>query len=272
MFSSQLVNHWFYNLINNKPNNEILLLVLPNLNNYKKKLKESLLKLQVKNYELITIDSITSINKLENNQNTIILGLPRMNINLLNNLQHCVLYSSWEDSYKSFLSNEHIDYIKKFTKKESIAKSNRYMYCYEQRDPMTLLNPLNRFLISDYIIDSSIYSSRNIPFDFITQIFPHMYIHKYDGKRYIDDWKYLISKDISYLSKSNILTARLAIVIYKVTTFKFDDSSTRIGNYYREKLGVKSKTIRLPQNVYHIPDNTTKAYDLNVSNLTSSYP
>ena len=72
MFHIELVNHWFYNLINNNVNDELLLLVLPSFNYSKNKLKDSLEKL-TKNYELVEISSIKSINELEKNNDSILI-------------------------------------------------------------------------------------------------------------------------------------------------------------------------------------------------------
>lgn len=262
MFSSELVNHWFYNLINNKINDEILLLVLPCSNYQREGFKDSFDKLQTKNYELIEISSIESINELEKNKNIIILGHPRMNIDLLNNLRRCVLHASWEGAYKLFLSDEHIEVIRKSSIRKSILEKNSYLYFFKQREPIRLLNSFSRRQISDYIFYSSIYSRKDIPFYFIATLLPDKFMHKYEGEQYSSDWEEIIYKDIFYLSQSHILTSRLAILIYKVTTLQLDDSTTRIGRYYRQQLGVKSKTVRLPQKIYMIPENITKAYDL----------
>jgi hypothetical protein len=262
MFSSKLVNHWFYNLINHKVNDEILLLVLPSDKYHREKLKNSFSNLQTKNYELIEIESITSINKIENNKNTIILGQPRMNIDLLNNLQNCVLHSSWEGSYQFFLSDKHIEDIKRCSVKKPITGITRYTYFYEPRNPISLLHPLNVDLLEYTILELSMYTPQTRPFDFIRQIFSSSYIYKEKDKRYSCDWENLIIQDIFYLSKSHILTARLAMLIYKISIFKLDDSNTKIGNFYRIKLGLKSKTVRLPQDIYRMPGHTTKAYDL----------
>jgi hypothetical protein len=56
-----------------------------------------------------------------------------------------------------------------------------------------------------------------------------------------------------------ILTSRLAITIYKATTLKLTDTTTKIGTFYRKELGIRSKTIQLP-NIK--PIQRVKAYDL----------
>ena len=261
MFHIELVNHWFYNLINNNVNDELLLLVLPSFNDSKNKLKDSLEKL-TKNYELVEISSIKSINELEKNKNIILLGYPMMNIYLLNNMEHSVLYISLIYLNQYFLSDKHIEDIEKSSMKKFVYERDRYLYFYEQREPIALLNTLSRKEISNSVIAPLLYSQKEIPFYFIQTIFPYPFISKDKDKHYGIDWETIINIDIFYLLKSHILTARLAILIYKVTTLKLDDSTTRIGIYYRQKLGVKSKTTRLPQNIYEIPGHTAKAYDL----------
>ena len=65
------------------------------------------------------------------------------------------------------------------------------------------------------------------------------------------------------LIESKILTARLSQFIYKVSTFKFYDSKTKIGKYYSSELGTKSYSKRIAPYKFR----TTKVYDLNKTEL-----
>jgi len=60
-----------------------------------------------------------------------------------------------------------------------------------------------------------------------------------------------------YLTAKKILTARLAIVIYKIATLQFYDSDTKIGKFYRYNLGIRSKAYKVYNN------KIVKVYNLN---------
>jgi hypothetical protein len=92
-------------------------------------------------------------------------------------------------------------------------------------------------------------------------VFSHNKLIQSDPTILYPRWKELIENDILILSTFKILTSRLAVTLYKMCTFKFYDSNTTIGNYYRKTIGVKSKTIQLPPNTK--PIQKVKAYDLN---------
>jgi len=255
-------NYWFNNLIKNKINTEILLLILPlNLktNNIKrKKFEDRFSKLKMTNYKLIDIHYIKSFNEVEKDKNIIILGHPMMNVELLNNLQHNILCISLLHTYKYFLSDNHIENIGNISTITLEDSEDNYLNFYKQRDPTILLKKLPN--IFDYIFGLSLPQEQ--AFNFISRILPGQFNYKYRGRIYYSTWEHIIEADIYYLQRSHILTARLAILIYKLTTYKFDDSHTKIGIYYKQKLGVKSKTVRLPQKMYRIPELTVKAYDL----------
>lgn len=74
------------------------------------------------------------------------------------------------------------------------------------------------------------------------------YKEKYDLK------KEIISKDLDLLIEKKLLTARFSYIFYIILNqrYTFKPSKTKVGIYYREKLGRKSKTI-----------NSLKVYDLN---------
>ncbi|QOY55695.1 hypothetical protein HUE87_05580 [Candidatus Sulfurimonas marisnigri] len=84
----------------------------------------------------------------------------------------------------------------------------------------------------------------------------------------IQMWEKEIDEEIHILLSHNILTSQLAIAIYKACTLQFKDSNTKIGRYYYSHLGVRSKTMQLP-NIYNAkykkPRRLAKAYDLNKS-------
>ena len=87
-----------------------------------------------------------------------------------------------------------------------------------------------------------------------------------------DEYAYWqIQNDQMVLKKENILTTRLSKTIYKSSTFNFMANDRIIGDYYRDIIGIKSKTKRIPI-YYKIKNGKTvkeslRAYDLNESPL-----
>ena len=63
-------------------------------------------------------------------------------------------------------------------------------------------------------------------------------------------WKNIIKAEVYILRLYNILTSQLAVAIYRASTLQFSASTTKIGIFYRKNLGIKSKTIHLP-NIYN---------------------
>lgn len=66
--------------------------------------------------------------------------------------------------------------------------------------------------------------------------------------------KEIITKDLNLLIEEKLLTGRLSYVFYIISNQKYyiKPSKTKVGIYYREKIGIKSKTI-----------NRRRFYDLN---------
>ena len=79
---------------------------------------------------------------------------------------------------------------------------------------------------------------------------------------YIPYWKKDIEDDFILLYSEKILTARLAVAIYKSSTLEFNASNKKIGIYFNKNLGIKSKTIKLGKRKQ---PNTLKAYKLKES-------
>jgi hypothetical protein len=74
-----------------------------------------------------------------------------------------------------------------------------------------------------------------------------------------------IKKDLMFLEETNILTSRLAIVIYKICTFT-DEKDKNIGNFYARRLGVISK--KKSNKLYDID---SKCYELNKSSIFKDF-
>lgn len=60
----------------------------------------------------------------------------------------------------------------------------------------------------------------------------------------IKELRNLINEDVRLLNFKNILTSRLAIVLYRLYFFDLDTKATSIGYFFKEHLGVKSESFK----------------------------
>ena len=264
----ELIYHWFYNLLNNKINEEILYLKLNNhlglkYINYTNKIIKNISSLGVENLKLIDLHtvedkSISLIIEKYNIKNTNIVIIDTTNIKiqlLLKNLKHNILYPLNELNRKKIVDkllsfDEFIKESKKQYLKPDIDTIYSYVYYYKQRDPIEIIKQINYSNVKNYV------------FSFKSKFLPNNCY--YDKFNITLDCKTILTNDIYYLLEKHILTSRLGILIYRIGTLEFDTSTTKIGKYYRQKLGIKSKTVRPAKryNTYNIPNLTLKAYDL----------
>lgn len=261
--------HWFNNIINNKVNDEILLIVFDGPPQKRstliKKFKNSL-KLDSKTYyykvfDINEIDSIDKIEKTDDNTNILLLGNPFMEINQILNLNSKVLLSIYSNllEWNFFqtknrdlqLTEENIRTIINFKSEPKINETERYENYIEKRDPFKIINSNNYNTIY-----KSIFS---VFLQLKTTIFREMEILQSNRTTFYSFWMKQIEQDIFILLNHKILTSRLAVAIYKTSTLKFFDSTTKIGLFYHDKLGIKAKTTQLP-NIK--PIEKVKAYNL----------
>jgi len=81
------------------------------------------------------------------------------------------------------------------------------------------------------------------------------------------DFKNILNSDISLLKQYDILTSRLAVIVYRIANLKPYASTTECGRYFREKVGSKSKAFSFNQYKAWGSRYAFRAYDLNVNDI-----
>lgn len=114
--------------------------------------------------------------------------------------------------------------------------ANESLFVIKKEDPLKIIHDYSVYQISDYILfyfqqDLSAYSLQiNI------NVF-HLKLFK----------AYEMKNDLNVLKKEKVLTARLAKIIYRISTLDFEISDTKIGLFYKNEFGISSKTKRLKE-------------------------
>lgn len=261
--SIPLLQKWFYNLVHDIHNEEILLLIYHHDTKYIFFIKEIILKIKKLEpkgkYEILNFLNIASINQIQNNKNIILLSNLFNSINKLEDCKHKILYFN--------INKEINNSILTFTKKtfNNINSTPNYQYY----NYISSENPINLIKQEYSVIKNLIFRL------FENNNFNDIELLKSD--RSVDNriWKEQIKEEIYLLTLHNILTSKLAIAIYKISTFKFSENNKNIGIFYSKELGIKSKTMHIP-NIYggkkQMISTKTKAYNLknspNVDNIT----
>ncbi|WP_373002008.1 hypothetical protein [Sulfurimonas sp.] len=83
--------------------------------------------------------------------------------------------------------------------------------------------------------------------------------NKTDSMKKLHD---IIEEDLDLLKFKKILTSRLSIILYRLFFFDLDAKATSIGYYYKEKLGVQSKSYKFN----NLNNNTAGFYFKNLVN------
>lgn len=172
--------------------------------------------------------------------------------------------------YLSFLNKKSLEYYSTI----DILEKDRFNIYLEKQDSISLIN-------SDYEIFFKylFYKLFDLtqPFsNFFDFIMKDTKYEKYLGNKTL--LNKMILFEVSLLKEKRILTATLAMLIYRITTLDLKENKTNIGNYYRNKLGIESKNL---YNLNKLLENfdskdieeflkQAKVYDLNKSEIILS--
>ncbi|QOY51365.1 hypothetical protein [Candidatus Sulfurimonas baltica] len=268
---SSLVKEWFKNLLEGNINNEILL-----LKNVTENVSEMLTFLLKKyncprnKYKIANaLEYISTFHK--DKDLNIILILP-MNKNSLfidnmNLLNRSLLFIPNQNEFYAKIE----DYVDLSMMQNSsqieILEKERYLYYIEKIDPLHLIKNRTKTEIIAYlkfVIDEGL-----IPW-FLTESYSVL-IDKSNFK--IGSLFNSIQSDLEMLNSTQVLTSRLAIIIYRVAMLSPESTTTEVGRYFHKKIGSKSKTYnyKLLHKRYNLDSgvvdkelgsNNFKAYDL----------
>lgn len=245
-YTSQLIT-WLNNLKQNKLNDEILCIFLEikkvdNFENFLSKriniLKDTFTKNNINSssYEIFDSQNFDNLSKIKSDLNNIIIcniGMDILKINDCNSKLICVLFNDLITKKPDFQSNIEYIYINKqeplFLLKEHSIKSEKE-------------NNIAQNYSKAYYNYNTIYNMIFLAFKYYGNIKSFKSDNLLASKFFVKELEY----DIDVLCYRNILTSKLAIALYKITTLKFNDSNTKIGTYYKKNLGITSKTTQLP--------------------------
>ena len=244
-----LLQYWLLNLKKNINNEEILLITFRNISLEKSfslfsELQDIITSLYIiKTEQIINLIDIEHINQIDDSKNIVLINMHSNNINKLENCSKKILHIKFSlyniRQLNSLLNIQNFKLLDKL----QIEQNLNYVFYIEKRDPFIMMKQNSSSIIN--LINSFNYqilkSNKIIP-----------------DRLWIDK----ITEEIHILRLHNILTSQLAVAIYRASTLHFNDSTTKIGIFYRKNLGVKSKTIHLPD-IYNRKSNIKiKGYNL----------
>lgn len=251
-----LIISWINNMMKNQINDEILMLLCKTDFN-KTDLVEKLnmeVSIYSPNYEILDIRDLTSINEIDRNcikTNTIILTNSQMEADKFIDCNSILLFFEFKIFKQLLLAREK----NRSEEKPTINIENRYIHYLEKRDPIKLISQYNAESIRNQILsfwDKCIFHPK---YSLLQRDIYEFTKYNHNAHLIYELQDY----DIRLLVNEKILTSQLAIVIYKSSTLRFDDSDTKIGNYYRKKFGIQSKATHIPLSE---PAKKVKAYHL----------
>ena len=221
------VYSWLARLQENQINSDVLLLVFKGyfrndkninikLNTVKEKITKELTAQKIFHYEILEIENIAS---LKVDTSTILIGYEGMDRKLLQDIDFQIRFCYCRNfNRKTLLPTVH----KETTQDKDIDNS---LCIIKKRNPVEIISDCNIIELEDYLY--SLFARKNITIFYPTVCEP---------------W---IRNDIKVLSTKKVLTARLAKIIYAVSTLNFNVSDTKIGLFYKNVFGTKSKPMRL---------------------------
>ena len=262
-----LIIEWFKHIYFNDKNDTILLLSIGY--DFKEKLQIKLNQyFATANYNIKLVESLYGYNIKDNNVIFLTKNKDEKNMIIFDLISKGESFLYIPDDH-SFYQN--IDsFLDMITLQNSqavqIQNNERFKYYLETIEPYNMVkylkNDLNLFVkyrmkILTLLLDSN---ANNI----VINLLANNTTYSYNAKNF----RMSLHDDISLLDDKKILTSRLAIFLYRLATFRLNTNITRIGRYFHDKSGNKSKVFNLKSDGVMLPDlkyKSFKAYDLNVN-------
>ena len=246
-----IVGNWFNNINEGKTNDEILLLIGLN-NDTEINIRADLTSISEKQYtdKFFTIEPLRNLIGLENiyRQNIILYSTNSLNFEILANTNRRIICIVLDTDINPYITidwrfNELILNSYKYKVRQKLDVYHDYLFYIKKRNPIEVINQ-NTESIKNLL--SFFLDKRHLSFKNSSRIFFRGY-------------HFDINKDIDYFDEKAILTSRLAIIIYKLSTLS-DISDRIIGDYYTTKFGMSST-----KKTYKRFCINSKCYDLNKS-------
>lgn len=275
-----LVQQWFYNVQSGKTNDCILILEYRENENFDVQIRQIFKKNGLENLQY-SVSNATNIDHsiVSKPSNNLIIAIPFFT-NILNLLNHSKLQG------KSFLyvpRGEATDFYSKMEQHiltedtvqiSDIPINKRYYYYIEKIDPLELIQTRTTEEISNFL-RFMIEQRRQLWMQYISSPNLHFLSVLLEGTVFnkvtfqIGSLFDNLNNDIQMLKKGNILTSRLATIIYRVALLDAAATTVKAGKYFHEKTGSKSKMFKKNHSkikLLHIElaSKDFKAYDLTV--------
>jgi hypothetical protein len=172
--------------------------------------------------------------------------------------------------YLSFLDEKKLEYYSTI----DISEKDRLNIYLEKQDPLFLINSDHK-IFHEYLF-FKLFNLKQPFSKFLDFIIKDTKYERYLGNETL--LNKMILFETTLLKERNILTATLAMLVYRITTLDLKADKTNIGNYYRKKLGTESKNL---YNLNKLLENfdskdiieflkQAKVYDLNKSKIILS--
>ena len=172
--------------------------------------------------------------------------------------------------YLYFLDKDSLEYYSTI----NIFEKDRLNIYLEKEDPILLINSDNK-IFEEYLF-YKLFDLKHPFSKFFDLIMKDTKYEKYLGDKIL--LNKMILFEVSLLREKRILTATLAMLIYRITTLDLKINKTNIGNYYRKKLGTESENLYNLNKLLEDFDSKgieeflkqAKVYDLNKSEIILS--
>ena len=175
-----------------------------------------------------------------------ILYISADNTDFYSNILNYINLSQAENFIQIVNNERHLHFIERVNLHELLTNNRNFLW----------LNGYLNFIVKRY-------------FKFCNEVNCHSSLVKgttFKETTYSTDMK----NDVNLFIASNILTSRLAVIIYRVAFLDPNANTTKIGIYFQKKSGSKSKVFsaKTHKSLANIPDlkgKSFKAYDFNVN-------
>jgi hypothetical protein len=259
-----LVREWFYNVAHSVKNEIILILEYQeNIDELSKAIKSNLGECY---QNLFFYGKASRLDHLSFENKSMIIAIPQygdcekiLRHRLLNTGSFLYLSRDKEGNFYSNMEN--------YTQaNQSIpAPQDKHLFLIQKHDPHTLIsslayNDMNRFI-------------NNMSEAPMLRIWAESGNGLFHGTSYhVDNFFENLTDDLIILKHEQILPARLAVIIYRIALLDIEATTTKVGRYFNEHLGLKSKVFyfnhpRIKKTVLTntLARNKFKAYDLEAS-------
>jgi hypothetical protein len=159
--------------------------------------------------------------------------------------------------YKLFIEN---DKNMQPTKPLEDVGDKKYLYYLERLDPLDYIEDQNTDALIKFL-------EFTVPFKVEKFFLPESLDPLFNGTSLTkDNYIDCIYNEVTLFKEKQILTSRLAVLLYRVCTLDVLASTTKVGRYYANKTGSRSKVFKNVSPVgKDLHTKSFKAYDLSVN-------